>query len=88
MDENSQALLNRIGRVRTRHCEIRGDNDAYELARWADDALSVIGVVEAWAEMRSDKDAGDEDHAQADTDLFSAWGRFVHDREKHGPSNG
>lgn len=86
MGDNEQAMMNRIGRVRSRHCEPGGDSDAYELARWADDALAIVGAVEAWAETRTDKDGSDE--GNADADLFSAWNRFLHDREKHGPSNG
>jgi hypothetical protein len=85
---NTQSLLNRIARVRSRHCEVGGDNDAYELARWAFDALGVVGTVEAWFESRTDEDADEEDRDFADSDLVLAWGRFVHDREKHGPSNG
>lgn len=87
MPETAQAVANRIGRVRSRHCEVGGDNDAYELARWAEDAHAVVGMVQAWAETRTDKDADEEDRDDADGDLLATWRTFVHDREKHGPSN-
>ncbi len=76
-----QALVSLAGRVRARHCEVGGDNDAWRLAVWASDLVGLLGYVRAWTdECRVADDADDENVQQGVAELFAAWEGYLHRR--------
>lgn len=83
--DSERVMVDLASRVRSRHCEAGGDREAYELAVWAIDLMPFYGHVQAWAEIAETTPPGEQEHDEVEADLFLAWKRFLHKRERrHG----